>query len=166
MPVIAECSSNFAVVSGALTKRPKSVGAISSVGSGPVCLSAVGRNSGSQTSFDLLEGDLDRLAQLELVGVALDDVGGQANSRIFDDGDLCHHIRRRQVGEAEPVVDGEGRQRRLAGDVAYTHVAAAAVPAYRLRRVDQRLAVPALLDAQDAVAARGPEELVLGGEFG
>ena len=50
MPVIAECSSNFAVVSGALTKRPKSVGAISSVGSGPVCLSVVGRNTGSQTS--------------------------------------------------------------------------------------------------------------------
>ncbi len=53
-----------------------------------------------------------------------------------------------------------------AGDVAHTHVAAAAVPAYRLRRVDQRFAVPAFLDAQDAVTACGPEELVLRAEFG
>ena len=81
-------------------------------------------------------------------------------------GDLRHHVGRRKVGKAEPVVDGERRQGGLARHVAHAHVAAAAVPAHRLRRMDQRIAVTALLDPQHAVGARGPEELVLRVEFG
>ena len=54
------------------------------------------------------------LAQLELVGIAVDDVGGQPNPRVLLDGDLGHHVGRRQAGKAEPVVDGEGRQHRRA----------------------------------------------------
>ena len=82
MPVIAEWSSNFSLVSIGRTCLPNSSG-----GSGPRAWrsariwSAAGLNTGSQTSVDLLERDLDGLAELEVVGVAVDDVGGQPNSR-------------------------------------------------------------------------------------
>ena len=48
----------------------------------------------------LLEDDLDLLAELELVGIAVDDVGGQPDPRILDDRDLRHHVGRRQPGQA------------------------------------------------------------------
>ena len=137
IPVIAECSSNFSFVSIGRTYLPKSCGAISSTGCGPVLFSAVGLKSGSQTapalSSSFSNSDLDGLAELEFVGLALNDVGGQPNPRVLDDGDLGHHVRRREVGKAEAVVDGEGRQGGFARYVAHTHVGAAAVPAYRLR---------------------------------
>jgi hypothetical protein len=101
------------------------------------------------------------LTEFEFFGFAFDDVGGQPDPRVLDDGHLGHHVRRRQIREAESMVDGEGAQRRLAGDIPHAHVVASAVSAHRLRRMDQGSAVPALLNAQDAVTARSPEELVL-----
>ena len=79
-------SSNFSVVSIGATCLPKSVGAISSSGSGPG-LFVGGRPEHRQPDSPsmLLEVDLDGLAQLELVGFAVDDVGGQPNSRILHD---------------------------------------------------------------------------------
>ncbi len=113
----------------------------------------------------LLEYHLDGLSELELVGFALNDVRGQPNPRVLDDRDLCDHIWRREVGKAEPVVDGEGRQGGFAGDIAHAHVATTAVPAHRGRRMDQRIAVLALLNPKNAVGACGPEEFVLRVEF-
>ncbi len=108
MPVIAEWSSNFSAVSIGRTYLPKSVGGISSSGS---AVGASGRSDGREHRQphvgDLLEHHLDGLAELEVVGVGVDDVGGQPDPRVLGDGDLGDHVRRGQVGEAEPVVDGE-----------------------------------------------------------
>ena len=167
MPVIAELSSNFSagqrwpdesaeVVRGDL---------VHGLRSGLLLAGGPEYRQPDSSARDLLELDLNGLAEFELVGIAFNDVGGQPDSRVLDNGDLGHDVGRRQIGEAEPVVDGEGGQRGPAGDVADAHVAAAAVPAHRLRRMDQCLTVPALLDAQHAVAACGPEELVLDREF-
>jgi hypothetical protein len=59
------------------------------------------------------------------------------------------------------VVDRECRKGGFTRHIANAHVPAAAVPADRLRGMDQRVAVLALLDPQHAIGARGPEELVL-----
>ena len=113
IPVIAAASSNFFSVSIGETCLPKSCGAISSTACGPVFFSAVGAKTGSQTGPDLVLGlvELDRhgLAQLEVVGFAVNDVGGQPDPRILDDRDLRDDIGRRQVGKAEAVVDRERR---------------------------------------------------------
>ena len=112
----------------------------------------------------LVEDDLHQLPDLELVGVAVNDVGGQPNPRVLDDRDLSHHVRRRQARQAEPVVDGEAGERRVAGDLAHAHLVRAAVPAYRLRGMDQRAAMSAFLQPQRAVGTRGPEEFGLVGD--
>jgi hypothetical protein len=62
------------------------------------------------------------------------------------------------------MVDGEPGECGLARNRSDTHVVAPAVPAHRLRRMDERPAVPAFLDPQFIVCARSPEELVLVGE--
>ncbi len=95
IPVIATLSSNFSGVSIGRTCSPKRSGAISSIGSAAGLGVAGGRNSGSQTSSIVLEDDLHRLTELEFLGIAVDDVGGQPNPRVLDDRDLGDHVRRR-----------------------------------------------------------------------
>ncbi len=63
----------------------------------------------------LLEDHLDLLTQLQLLGVAVDDVGGQPDSRVFGDRDLRDDVGRGQAGQAESFVDGEPGQRRATG---------------------------------------------------
>ena len=95
IPVIAEWSSNFSVVIIGRTCLAKSCGAMSSGGMRRRFFSAVGRNSGSHTSCACLEDHLDGLAELEVVEVAVNDVGGQPDPGILLDGDLRDDVRRR-----------------------------------------------------------------------
>jgi hypothetical protein len=69
---------------------------------------------GPSVILDLLEDDLDRLTEHEVFWIAFDDVGGQPDSRVLRDGDLSHHVGRREVGKAEAMVDREGGKRRCA----------------------------------------------------
>ena len=167
IPVIADLSSNFSVVD----HRPDVLGEVLRgdlvVGQRARSLARPsGRNSGSQTSSFCSKTTSDDAPDLEVIGVAVDDVGGQSDPGILLDGDLGHDIGSRQARDGETVVDGERRQHGPAGHRAHAHVVAVAVAADRLRRMDQRLAVAAFLDAQLTVGARGPEDLVVEGELG
>ena len=106
IPVSATLSSNFSGVSIGRTYSPKRSGAISSTGKRSESRRpSTGRNSGSQTSSMLLEDDLDLLAEFQLVGIAVDDVGGQPHPGVLGDGDLRDDVGRRQPGQAESFVD-------------------------------------------------------------
>ena len=162
MPVIAERVLELLRGQQRPDMRPKSCGAISSSGCGPVCLLRGRPEERQPDVLDLLEHDLDRLTQLAARRVRSRRCWWStepAGPRRWRPGPP----RRAAADPGKPKrwLTVKARQRGLAGDVAHAHVAAAAVPAHRLRRMDQRIAVPALLDAQDAVCARGPEELVL-----
>ena len=114
IPVIAAASSNFSSVSIGRDVLAEVLRCDLVDGLRAGLLLRGGREDrqpdGPDLVLGLLELDLDGLAQLELVGFAVNDVGGQPNPRVLDDRDLRHHIGRREVGEAEPVVDGERRQ--------------------------------------------------------
>src|SRR5262249_52890718 len=108
-----------------------------------------------------LEDDLHEHAEVQVLDRALDGVGGQPDPVVLLDGDLGHDERGGQPREGEAVVDGETDEPRPAGDLPDLRVVRAALAAHRLRRVDQRGAVGAGLEAQSPVTAGGPEELGL-----
>ena len=161
IPVSATLSSNFSVVSMGRTYSPKRSGAISSTGRGAGLGVRIGAEQRQPDVLDVLEDDLHLLTEFEPIGIALHDVGGQPDPGVFRDRHLRDHVRRRQPGQAEPMVHGESGERRLAGDGPHAHIAGAAVPAHRRRRMDQRCAGLAFLQPQRAVGSRSPEELVL-----
>ena len=114
----------------------------------------------------LLEADLDLLADVDLVGLAADDVGREVDARVLGQGHVGDRVRRFEVREPLVLVDGEGHDGRGAGDLGGRPRPAAAHGADGDRGVDHRLAVVAPLDAQAPVGARGPEPLVGRGELG
>ena len=113
-----------------------------------------------------LEADLDLLADVDLVGLAADDVGGQVHGRVLGQHHVGDHVRRLEVRVPRVVVDGEADHGPGAGHLGRRPGAAAADRADRRRWVDHRPAVVALLDAEATVGAGGPEPLVGRGQLG
>lgn len=114
----------------------------------------------------LREDDLHPHTECELCRVALDHVGRQANPLILVDRDLGHHVGCRQPGQAEAVVDRESDESRGTGHHPDTQLMASAVPADRLRRMDESRARLTLLQPQAAIRAGRPEEAVLRRDLG
>jgi hypothetical protein len=113
-----------------------------------------------------LEPDHDLLADVDLVGVAPDDVGREADGRVLGERHVGDDVRGLEAGQPPVAVDGERHDGAAARHHRGLPRAAAAGRAHRHRRVDERLAVLALLDPQATVGARGPEPLVGRGELG
>jgi hypothetical protein len=113
-----------------------------------------------------LEPDHDLLADLDLVGIAPDDVGREVDGRVLGEGHVGDDVRPLEAGQPPVAVDGERHDGAAARHHRGLPRAAAAGRAHRHRRVDERLAVLALLDPQATVGARGPEPLVGRGELG
>ncbi len=113
---------------------------------------------------EVLERDLHAHADVHVVGIAVDDVGREPDARVLVDRDHGDDVGWREVREPLLVVDREPHDVAAPRHVDDVEVAAAAVRADRARRMQERPAAAAVLDAQDAVGARGPEALVLRGE--
>ena len=107
----------------------------------------------------LLEAHGHLLADAHVGRLAADDVGGQVDRGILGQGDVGDHVGRVEVGQPAVLVDGEPDDRGPPRDLGGLRGAAAAVGADRGGRVDEPAAVPAALDAQDAVGPRRPEPL-------
>jgi hypothetical protein len=113
-----------------------------------------------------LEPDHDLLANVDLVGVAPDDVGREVDGRVLGERHVGDDVRGLEAGQPPVAVDGERHDGAAARHCRGLPRAAAAGGAHRHRRVDERPAVLALLDPQATVGARGPEPLVGRGELG
>ena len=114
----------------------------------------------------LLEADRHLLADAHRLGVAVDDVGGEAHRRVLGQRHVGDHVGRVEAREPLVVVDREPDDGRLArhrdGRVGPTP----APGTDRGRRVDQLAAVVAALDPQRPVLAGRPEPLVPRGQLG
>ena len=119
IPVRADLSSNFSVVSMGRTCSAKRSGAISSAGRERRSASAIGRNRGNHTSSTCSKTTSTcwpSSSASKSLGSAPHDVGGQPHAGIFRDRHLGDHVRRRQPRQAEPFVDREAGERRLTGE--------------------------------------------------
>ena len=99
-------------------------------------------------------------------GVAAHDVRRQVDAGVLGQRDIGDHVRRIEVGEPPVLVDREAHDRAPARHRGRLPRPAPAVRTDGHRRVDQLAAVPALLDAERAVGARGPEPVVGRGQLG
>ena len=108
----------------------------------------------------VLEQHLHLHADVHVGGVAVDDVGGEADAVVLLDGDDRDHVGRREARHPRVLVDGEAGDHRLARHLRRRPLGRVAVRAHRDRRVAQLAAVGAALEPEHAVFARLPEELV------
>jgi hypothetical protein len=111
----------------------------------------------------VFEDDFHHVSDVQRLGLALDEGGGEPNSRVLDERDLGHHIRRRQAGLAEALVEGESTQGGSPRDNPHADLTAVAPTAHWRGRMDQFAATKALLQPKPPVGPRAPEEFVLWG---
>ena len=108
----------------------------------------------------LLEADRDLLADVDVVGFAPHDVRRETYGRVLGERDVGDHIRRLEVREPLPRVDRVPDDCRAPRHFGRLRRAAPAHRADRDRRVHERRALLAALDAQLPVGARRPEPFV------
>ena len=110
----------------------------------------------------LQEPDRDLLADLDLGRLAPDDVRRQVDARVLGQCHVGDHVGRIEVREPAVGVDGEAHDGAAARHRGSLRRPAPAVGADGDRRMDELAAVAALLHAERAVCAGGPEPLAGG----